>query len=508
MLGGRQLTWSDYVAMARRRWWIIAIPVILAPILAYVGSLWIPDTYTSRTSVLVEQQKVPDTFVKPVVEEEINQRLATMQEQILSRTRLQPILERDGLYKKDVGKVPMEDLLNRMRSSITVSPVRADFGGSDRTGGMPGFYITFTADDPKVAQQVCGELTSMFVNENLRSREQHAQGTTDFLTSQVADAKRVLDEQDAKLATFKDKYLNQLPGDEQANLTMLNSLSNRMEAITQSIAAAQQQKTFTEGMLARQTAEWKSSQAEGSIGAPADLQKQRAQLQAQLLDLRARYTEDHPDVIKAKNMLGELDRKIAARDLVIANGDEPQGNGGTTDLASEPRELVQLRLSLKTINDAIKNKEKEQADIQKQMRVYQGRISASPQVEEEYKGLTRDHQSAQAFYENLLNKQRESEMATDLERRQEGEQFRVLDPPSLPERPTFPNRVNITLGGLAFGFCLGGGISFLLEAKDQSFRTEPDVVAVLKLPVLVSVPKLPDAAAVPEESKAGELVNA
>lgn len=503
MLGGRQLTWSDYVSMARRRWWIIAIPAILAPVAAYVGSLWIPNTYTSKTSVLVEQQKVPDTFVKPVVEEQINQRLATMQEQILSRTRLQPIIERDGLYKKDVGKVPMEDLLNRMRSSITVSPVRADFG--DRTGGMPGFYITFTAEDPKIAQQVCGELTSMFVNENLRSREQHAQGTTDFLTSQVADAKRVLDDQDAKLAVFKDKYLNQLPGDEQTNLTMLNSLSNRMEAITQSISAAQQQKTFTEGMLARQTAEWKSSQAEGSIGAPADLQKQKAQLQAQLLDLRSRYTEDHPDVIKTKNLLAELERKIAARDLVVANGDEPKS---ATDLASEPRELVQLRLSLKAINDSIKNKEKEQAEVQKQMRVYQGRISSSPQVEEEYKSLTRDHQSAQAFYETLKNKQRESEMATDLERRQEGEQFRVLDPPSLPERPTFPNRLNITLGGLAFGFCLGGGIAFLLEAKDQSLRTEPDVVAILKLPVLVSVPKLPDAATASEEGKTKELVHA
>jgi uncharacterized protein involved in exopolysaccharide biosynthesis len=258
-------------------------------------------------------------------------------------------------------------------------------------------------------------------------------------------------------------------------------------------------------MLARQTAEWKSSQAEGSIGAPADLQKQKAQLQAQLLEMRSRYTDDHPDVIKTKNLLAELDRKIAARDLVVANGEEPSSSN---DLASEPKELVQLRLSLKAINEAIKNKEKEQAEVQKQMRVYQGRISASPQVEEEYKGLTRDHQSAQAFYETLLNKQRESEMATDLERRQEGEQFRVLDPPSLPERPTFPNRVNITLGGLAFGFCLGGGIAFLLEAKDQSLRTEPDVVAILKLPVLVSVPRLPDAATASEEGKTKELVNA
>ena len=504
MLGSRQLTWHDYVSMARRRWWIIAIPTILAPILAYVGSLWIPNLYTSRTSVLVEQQKVPDSFVKPVVEEEINQRLATMQEQILSRTRLQPIIEREGVYKKDVGKVPMEDLLDRMRKSISVSAVRADFG--DRTGGLPGFYISFTSDDPKVAQQVCGEIPSMFVNENLRSREQHAQGTTDFLKSQVEEAKRTLDDQDAKLAAFKDKYLTQLPGDEQTNLTMLNSLNNRMEAITQSLSAAQQQKTFTEGMLARQTAEWKSSQVEGSIGAPADLQKQRANLQAQLLDLQTRYTADHPDVIKTKNLLAQLDKKIAAANAAAGDPKGPEGK----DAATEPKELVQLRLTLKAMEESITSKQKEQEQVQKQIHVFQGRISASPQIEEEYKGLTRDHLSAQAFYEDLLKKQRESEMATDLERRQEGEQFRVLDPPSLPERPTFPDRMSITLGGLAFGFCLGGGIAFLLEAKDQSLRTEPDVVAVLKLPVLVSVPRLADAeaAAASEESKAATLVNA
>ena len=501
MLGNRQLTWSDYVSMARRRWWIIAIPTVLAPILAYAGSLWIPNRYTSKTSVLVEQQKVPDSFVKPVVEEEINQRLATMQEQILSRTRLQPIIEHDGLYRGDVGKVPMEDLLERMRKSISVSAVRADFG--DRTGGLPGFYISFSADDPKVAQQVCGEITSMFVNENLRQRQQHAQGTTDFLKSQVEEAKRTLDEQDAKLAAFKDKYLNQLPGDEQTNLTMLNALNNRMEAVNQAISAAQQQRTFTEGMLARQRAEWKSSQVEGSIGAPDDLQKQRTKLQAQLLDLQTRYTADHPDVIKAKAMLGELDKKIAAAN---AAGNDTQSSD-TKNIASEPKELLQLRLSLKSIDDAIVAKQKEQDQVQKQIRVFQGRISASPQVEEEYKALTRDHLGAQAFYEDLLKKQRESEMATDLERRQEGEQFRVLDPPSLPERPTFPDRLMISLCGLGFGLCLGGGIVFLLEAKDQSLRTEPDVVAALKLPVLVSLPRIDDA--VPEEAKPAKvLVNA
>ncbi len=503
MLGNRQLVWSDYVSIAKRRWWIIALPAVLAPILAYVGSIWIPNRYTSRTSVLVEQQKVPDSFVKPVVEEEINQRLATMQEQILSRTRLQPIIERDGLYKNDLKKVPMEDMLERMRKSISVSPVKADF--ADRAGGLPGFYISFTADDPKLAQQICGEITSMFVNENLRVREQHAEGTTEFLKSQVEEAKRTLDDQDSKLAEFKAKYLNQLPGDEQTNVAMLNALNNRLEAVNQGLSQAQQQKTYMEGMVARQTAEWKSSHAEGSVGAPVDLDKQRSQLQSQLLDLQTRYTDDHPDVIKTKNLLAELDKKIAAANAAAES--DPKAATSTISSAAEPRELVQMKLSLKQIDQAIKEKQAQQEQVQKEIRLYQGRISVSPQIEEQYKALTRDHQSAQTFYEDLLKKQRESEMATDLERRQQGEQFRVLDPPSLPERPTFPNRLNITLGGLMVGLCMGGGIAALLEVKDQSLRTEPDVLAALKLPVLVSVPKIADAATVSAE-KEKVLVNA
>jgi polysaccharide chain length determinant protein (PEP-CTERM system associated) len=463
------------------------IPTVLLPILAYVGSLWIPNRYTSKTSVLVEQQKVPDAFVKPVVAEELNQRLATMQEQILSRTRLQPIMERFSLYKSDVGKASTEELLDRMRKALSVSAVKADFG--DRTGGLPGFYISFTADDPRVAQQVCAEITSMFVSENLRVREQHAQGTTEFLRGQVEAAKRNLDDQDSKLATFKTKYISQLPGDEQTNLAMLNSLNGRLDAINQAIAQAQQQKTYLDGMLARQIAEQKSTNVEGGIGAPIDLEKKRNELQAQLLDLQTKYTADHPDVIKTKSLLAQLDKKIAS---ATAAGNDAS-TSTTKDLASEPREITQTRLAIRQNEEIIKAKTQQQDQIQKEIRVFQGRVSASPLVEEQFKVLTRDYQSAQVFYEDLLKKQRESEMATDLERKQQGEQFRVLDPPSLPEKPTFPNRLNFALGGLAGGLCLGGGLVFLLELKDQSFRTEPDVIAMLKLPVLVSIPRIESA---------------
>jgi len=161
MLGHRDLGFDDYLAILRRRKWVIIIPVILGPALAYAIAVKLPSRYTSQTLVLVEQQKVPDAVVKPVVTDELSMRLSTMQELILSRTRLQPIIEKYGLYRGDTGKVPMEELVDRMRDAIAVNPVKSVV--SSREGELPGFYLRFTADDPRVAQQVCAEVTSMFV---------------------------------------------------------------------------------------------------------------------------------------------------------------------------------------------------------------------------------------------------------------------------------------------------------------------------------------------------------
>src|SRR4051794_14436233 len=206
MIGKQEMNLQDILGMLRRRMWWILVPAVVFPIVAYLISGTLPYRYTSSTLVLVEQQKVPDSFVKSSVTEQLNTRLATMQEQILSRTRLQPILERFGLFKEDVGKVPMEDLVDRLRKNIQVNPIQASIG--------LGFTISFTADNPRLAQQVCAEITSMFIEENLKSREQISQGTTDFLSNQLDDAKRKLDEMDARLAEFKQKYMGQLPGQE------------------------------------------------------------------------------------------------------------------------------------------------------------------------------------------------------------------------------------------------------------------------------------------------------
>ena len=484
MFGHRELTLDDYLAMVRRRLWWIIVPAVVVPLATYLYSLRLPDRYMSQTLILVEVQKVPESFVRPVVTDDLNSRLATMQEQILSRTRLQPIIERFGLFK-DGKSASMEDLVDQMRKSIMVTPIRSDIG---RTGGLPGFYVSFMADSPRLAQQVCAEITSMFMSENLKHREQAAQGTTDFLHSQLEDSKRSLDETDQKLAEFKLRYIGQLPGDEQSNFAMLTSLNSQLDAVTQALGRAQQDKTYAESMLSQQLEAWKAAQSSNS---PQAMEQQLAALQSKLLALEERYTSDFPDVVKTKNAIAMLKEKIAAANSASAK-EKASSAQSQKLIMTEPQSIRQLRLTIYQLQQTIEEKSAHQERLQQQIKSYQARVQLSPTVEEQYKKLTRDYEISRKFYEELLSKSAQSEMATDLERRQEGEQFRVMDPPNLPEKPTFPDRRAFAAGGLAGGLALGFGIAFLLELRDKSLRTERDVEFYLELPTLALLPWVTD----------------
>ena len=484
MLGHRELTGQDYTAMLRRRVWWIVIPVLVAPLIGYLISLKLPNRFTSQTLVLVEQPKVPENFVRPVVGEDLNERLATMKEQILSRTRLQPIIERFGLFKED--NVPVEEAVEMMRKAILVSPVKADFGWREGHQGVPGFYISFTDSNARRAQQVCSEITSMFMQENLHVREQRAEGTTDFLKKQLEEAKNKLDGQDARLAEFQKKYIGTLPGQEQANFNMLNTLNTQLDATTQALSRLQQDRSYVETMLNQQVASWKASQTTNS--SPDTLEQQLAQAQSQLLSLQARYTETHPDVIKAKANIEMLKKKIEENE----QAPPPDPSKPPPANRSEPPAIQQMRAQMKGLDLSIQEKVKAQVRLQKEIGNYQARIELTPGVEEQYKALTRDYQTALTFYNDLLNKKNQSEMATDLERRQQGEQFRVMDPPNLPEKPSFPDRPLFAAGGLGAGLVIGLGIALMLELKDRAIRTERDIEHFLELPTLALMPVLGD----------------
>ncbi len=484
MLGHREMTTDDYLAILRRRWWVILVPAILGPAIAFGISLVLRSRYTSQTLVLVEQQKVPDSFVKPIIAEDLNARLSTMQEQILSRSRLQPMIERFGLYKEEARGEPMEDIVNRMRKDISLTPVKSVI--NRREGELPGFYISFNAEDPRLAQQVCAQITSMFIEENLHQREQSAQGTTNFLQSQLEDAKRRLDEQDAKLAQFKRKYMGSLPDETQTNLNLLSTLNTQLEAVTQSLSRAQQDKTFTESLLAQQVAAWGALKT-GNNPHPETLEQELTAMENVLLSLQSRYTSDHPDVIKLKASIAEVRKKVHESGATTKDKPAEEAPKGSTP---EPPQIQQLRSQLHAYDEAIRYATRQQERLTEQVKLYQSRIQLSPLVEQQYKETTRDYHTALDFYNELLKKKDQSAMATDLERRQQGEQFLVMDPANLPEKPSFPNRPVFAGAGLGGGLALGLGLALLLEMRDKSMRSEADIEFFLHLPTLATVPSL------------------
>lgn len=474
MLGHRVLTLQDYVVILKRRWWILAIPAIILPIVGYAFSFTVQPQYLSQTLVLVEQQKVPDSYVKPVVTEDLSGRLATMREQILSRSRLQPIIERFNLFAN--GKVSMDDRIDQTRKSIDIKPIQSDIA---RTGGLPGFFISFKAADARTAQLVCGEITSLFVSENLNDRAASAAGTTDFLKGQLADAKAKLDEQDEKLRQFQQTYMGKLPGAETSNINMMTTLNTQLDAATQALARMEQDKSYAESMLALQQSQQSQVSEHGGL-APQEKEVELQQLLTQEADLTSRYTDDYPDVVSVRRKIKELRQAIAKAPAPPAAASP----SASTAKLNEPLALQQLRAQLRTMDQSIAQKKRDQATIQSQLRIYQERVSSSPQVEEEYKSITRDSQTAQAFYDDLLNKMNQSKMATDLERRQQGEQFRVMDEPNLPEAPFSPKRPVFIGGGFAAGLGFGLLLVGILEYMDTALRSERDIWAFTKLPTL------------------------
>jgi len=478
MVRNGEIALADVKRMLRRHWWILLLTAGLVGGAGFIGTLVLPKKFKSSTVVLVEQPTVPTDIVKPVVNDDLNHRLSSMSEQVLSRTRLQSVIEKLDLYPGERNRANQEDVVDRLRKSIEVELMQPMSGSVNRQ--PPGFHVNVTFDDPHLAQQICTEITSMFMEQNVKRREQQSVATTDFLSQQLNEAKVKLDQQDAKLAEFKRRNIGSLPEEEQANLSMLNGLNSQLEAATQGISRAQQEKVVTETLLSSQESVWKATQT-GEQN-PETQEQQLATLQDQLTALLSKYTPAHPDVIKLQTQIEELKKRIAV------DPGSKSASASTQANLHEPPQIQQLRAKLKQDELNIGDLTKHQNQIQEQIRILQGRVQASPMVEQQFKELTRNYQTALDIYNDLLKKRENSAMATDLEHQQESETFRVLDPPSLPESPSFPKPWVFIGGGLAGGLALGLGMVYLLALIDKTMYTERDIELCLKLPVLTVVP--------------------
>lgn len=475
----RQMSAEEYLTLLLRRKWLLLMTAVVGGAVGLLLSVVIPPQYTSHTMVLVEEPVVADNYVKPVVSENVGQRLASMQGQILSRTRLQDLIEQFDPYKKDMGRVPMEAMIERLRKSIKVAPLNPMPGTMSQE--LPGFTVDVTLGDPHLAQQICNEISSMFRNQNIHQRQKQAEDTTEFLAKQLEEAKAKLDEQDAKLAQFQSRHIGALPEDEKTNLTLLSGMTPQLEAATQGLNQARQEKTFLESLLSQQVAELKAT-ADGESS--KSLEQQLFEMQNQLAVLQRSYTDKHPKVIALKDSIAQLKKQIEtmpAKDQTAAREQKP-----TIPIIETP-EIQRLRAQIHQEDLIISQKAKQQEDLQREIRVIQGRIESSPAIQQEFKALTLGHQTALDFYNDLLKRRNESQMATTLENQEQAEKFRVLDPPSMPETPSFPNRRLFTLGGLCAGVALGIGIVHLSEVRDKSIRTRQDVETYLGVQTLAVI---------------------
>ncbi len=488
MADTHELTMDDYLVMARRRLKVVIVPLLIAPIAGFLISYVFTPKYQSQATVQVVQQKVPSNFVEPVITQDFVQRVTTLSSDMMSPNKLQPVVSGLGLAKPGEEAKVMESIRTNLQvvPAITqMSQASAGISGKKKSNGLEqavqSVNLIYSDSNPESARKICQAMADLMVTENLKSRGQIAKDTKDFLSGQVAAAKEALDNQDAEIANFKREHWGQLPGDIENNMKSLQSMSSQLDATTQSLSRAQQDKAYAESMLSQQLSAWKNSQSSTS---PQTLQQQLTTLQAQLLQLQARYTDDHPDVIKTKADIAKVQQKLDEIDKQASTASQASDKANV----NEPAEIRQLRLQIHQYQQVIDQSTSDQKKLQAAINVYQARTSTSPEVEEKFKVLNRDYDTKQRIYDDLLKKQSSADLGNKMESNQEGEQMTIGASASKAESPTFPNRILFAAGGLGAGLGLGLLIAIWLEFSDKSIRTERDAAMAMDLPLLISVP--------------------
>jgi protein tyrosine kinase modulator len=487
---------DEYWAMAKRRRWYIILPAFVCWAVAWAGSWLVQSTYQSDALILVEQQKVPEQYVVPNVTVNLQDRLQSMTQQILSRTRLQSTVNRFHLYetRRQGLFARAEDPIEQMRNDIKIELVEAP----GHPGQLTAFKIRYSASSPQLAQQVNSELTSLFIDENLKSQQQLSESTTSFLQTQLAGARSKLEEQEAKVRAFKAQHFGNLPTQVETNVQILSGLQTQLQSTQHAIDAANQQKLYLESLQQEYQRVQASLDSGGSTDtSPDTLNTDLVDAREKLQEARTRYTEDHPDVVKLKEKVAKLaklkedtDAAIAATAKTSKPPSEVDPGAATQVQRGSTSPMMQVQSQLKANRLEIENYKQRAQKIESDIAMYQARLNLTPETEQELADISRGYEESKSNYNSLLQKQNQSQLATSLEQRQQGEQFHILDPPSLPARPASPNHLIISMGGLALGLAVGAAFSALLEMINVRVRHEKDLEDVIPLKVLVGIPHL------------------
>jgi polysaccharide chain length determinant protein (PEP-CTERM system associated) len=498
MLPGKTLAFTDLLEVLRRRFWLIAIPPAISLLTALVIAASLSNVYQSEMLIAVVPQRVPDDYVQSTVTLKTEERLGALSTQVTSRTTIEQLIQEFNLYQQARRNVPMEDVIVMMRSAIDVVP-ETPRRGPRGPEPLHAFRVRFTYTDPEIAANVTQRLGLLFVDQNASDRGALAEDTNQFLESQLDEARQRLEATEARLEAFRQRHGNELPTQLQSNMTAIHNTQMQIQAQVESIARDRDRKLMLERLYNDAVVEplpapplpAPTSPADSTAVVTGSLEQQLAAGQARLIQLETRLTDQHPDVVRARRQLRDLEEKVAA----AASSPTPVAPPVLTPFELQRREALRQQLAeIESLARQIEFKESDERRLRAQMAEYQRRIEAVPGVESEWVALTRDYETQQTAYEDLLAKSEQSKVAVDLERRQIGEQFRILDPATVPLRPIRPVRWQINAVGLAIGLLFGVGLAALIELRDASYRSEADVVNVLALPVLALVPYVATAA--------------
>jgi succinoglycan biosynthesis transport protein ExoP len=446
--------------LTRRRWWILTaaccITVAVVPV-----ALRLPDKYVSQATLQVALPQVSQRYVQPDNSTSIPA-VEAMKVEILSRTQLLKIIDDFGLYAKI--KDPPGLLVERMLKDIDIELLGTTQGRED----FSALTITFTAESPRLAKEVTSRLTSLFIERNLKTQGDQAANTTRFLSEQVDAAKQRLLEQEQRLQAFKTKNLGELPEQQATNLTALAGVEGQLQTTTTALLQAQQQRASIESSI------------------ESSLNERLARLQSEKTTLLTRFTSQYPAVTKK-------DKEIAQAQAMLDRFNSGSLKAGNTqDAASvDDPALAALIKQGEASAAAVERLSNEQKKLRTDSEQYQTRLNLTPIREQQLAEILRDDELLKKDYTELQRQKLQSQLTNSVEENQEGQQFRLVDPPNLPVKPSSPNRLKICLGGMGGGILFGIALGLLIDIRDGSFHNEKALRQSFALPIVMAVPLVP-----------------
>ncbi len=461
-------------ALERRKWLAVAVFLcVCAGGLTAVNSL--PDIYYSEATVLIEHQRIPQQLVQSTVTSSLETRFETISQEILSRPRLAELIQRYDLYSSIRDTVPLDRLVNLMRHEVFLD-IRTNEASRQKKTGAPqttvAFAISYRGEDPEKVAAVTNTLASFYIEENLKVREEQAKGTSMFLSEKLEEMRKGLEEQERRLALFKERHLGELPHQQDANLATLEQLNTQLQQNSES----QTQVSSRRDALLKQVAEARGDMNEG----PAATMVKLSAKKQELAELRTRYSDRYPDVIRLQQEIGVLEEKLSVENS--APSSEP------VQAHVEGPYVKKLNEALTKENDQLNVLAAEAERLRESIDMHRQRVERAPQVEQQYQLLARDYDTTKELYRDLLERQKEAELAESMEQRQKGEVFRLLEPAGAAERPAAPDRGFLSGVVLVAALVAALGMVYVREVIDSSFHSVDDLRRYTDAPLLAAIP--------------------